>query len=421
MLIVALGTLLLCSTGAAAFDLGEVVIHGFVTETYIQTTDNNIMSLESEEGAWDWFEAGINFTVEPVDRLRIAVQVYARDLGKQGNGNLEIDWAVGDYRWRDWLGIRMGKVKTSFGFYNEVRDADMARPSIMQPQAIYPETQRDFLNAFLGGELYGTVPIGAAGDLQYQVYTGTVDLDDAYVVRRSLESGAAAGLNSLPIPLSNAFYSIDNIKGRMEHLVGGVLRWLTPVEGLRFGVTYQEATSKFSSTTTYSGWLGEMPMTFTIGNETIYDQQGAWVASAEYRRGRLLAAAEFYESKNAVTNRITGLPVPDMPPSVQTAQAYYAQVAYRFTDWLQLSTYYAESFNDKDDKDGRGLVARGRPAWHAWDDDLALTARFDITRHWLFKLEAHFHDGGAALNSIENPDGFERDWTVLLGRATFYF
>jgi hypothetical protein len=30
-------------------------------------------------------------------------------------------------------------------------------------------------------------------------------------------------------------------------------------------------------------------------------------------------------------------------------------------------------------------------------------------------------DGAANLASLWNPDGFEKDWSVLLGRMTFYF
>jgi predicted porin len=168
--------------------------------------------------------------------------------------------------------------------------------------------------------------------------------------------------------------------------------------------------------------MGQTPISFTITNETIYDQVYSWMLSGEYRRGNLLLAAEFWEAKNEITNTIIGLPVPPMPPSVEPNQAYYAQIAYRFNDWFQLSSYYAEFFRDKNDKDGRNMVARGRPAWDAWDKDLAVTARFDFTRNWLLKLEAHFHDGGGILNtSIENPDGTEKDWTALFGRFTFYF
>jgi predicted porin len=422
MMSLVLGALMtLWSPMVAALDLGEVVIHGFVSETYTYTTDNNIMSLESEEGVWDWFEAGINFTIEPVDRLRIGVQLYSRDLGEQGNGDVVLDWAVGDYQWREWLGFRIGKVKTPYGFYNEARDADMTRPSILQPNGIYPETQRDFLNAFLGIELYGTLSLGSAGDLKYQAYTGTTDLDDAYAVRRSLETGAASGLNSLPFPLANATYNVSNIDAEMTSLYGGALTWYTPVDGLRFGFSGQSARSEYSNDTTYSGWMGQTPVSLTIATDTVYDQVYNWVLSAEYRRGNLLLAGEFQEARNEITSTIIGLPVPPMPTMVRLNQSYYAQVAYQFTDWLQLSTYYAEFFDNKNDKDGRNFVARGRPAWEAWDKSLAITARFDFTRNWLLKLEAHFHDGSGFINRVENPNGSDKDWTAFFGRFTFYF
>ncbi len=47
-------------------------------------------------------------------KLRVGVQFLSRDLGETGNNEVEVDWAYGDYRFRNWLGIRAGKMKTDY-------------------------------------------------------------------------------------------------------------------------------------------------------------------------------------------------------------------------------------------------------------------------------------------------------------------
>ncbi|WP_419656180.1 uncharacterized protein Dvar_52810 [Desulfosarcina variabilis str. Montpellier] len=71
-----------------------------------------------------------------------------------------LDWAYGDYRWKDWLGIRAGRLKLPVGLYNDIRDMDMLRTNIVMPQGIYRDLLRETSNAANGGGLYGNVYLG---------------------------------------------------------------------------------------------------------------------------------------------------------------------------------------------------------------------------------------------------------------------
>jgi len=409
-----------------AFDLGEIDVHGFVTTTYSKTDHNNVFTLNTEDGDLNWFEAGINFNIEPVDNLRIGMQLYSRTMGDQGGGDVVIDWATGDYRIRDWFGVRIGKNKLAVGLYNTTRDADMTRPNILLPQSIYSENLRDLVNAYIGGEVYGSIETGNNSDLEYQLFYGTMDLGDGFIVKRFMEKGALAGLNFFPIPMTDVTYTIDNIDADMEYVMGGALRWRTPLDGLLVGLTYQQSESDFSSRTVYNGWMqqgpAQVPMSFAITASTQYHLEDSGVFSAEYRKNKLLLAAEYWWQSTENTNTMGGLPFP-MPPMVigQESIGYYGQAAYRITDWFQLSGIYYEYYPDKSDKSGDRFVDRGQSAARAWSKDLSLSARFDITRHMLFKLEGHFIDGSALVSPLDNPDGIEDDYTLILGRFTFYF
>lgn len=212
----------------------------------------------------------------------------------------------------------------------------------------------------------------------------------------------------------------------MDYIVGGALRWQTPLDGLRFSGTYMKSESTFSARTLYSGLMEQgpatVPVTFGITTTTDHTQDHSYVLSEEYRRNALTVSAEYWSSRVCVSNALSGVPFP-MPPGVPTAEdsvGYYGQVAYRFAKWVEVSGYYSVFYPDTDDKSGVRYVALGQPASQAWSKDLTLSARFDITRNMLFKIEGHFIDGTSNLELNNNPQGLEDKWTMLLGRFTFY-
>ncbi|HEX2677628.1 MAG TPA: hypothetical protein VHM19_13335, partial [Polyangiales bacterium] len=139
------------------------------------TTDNNYLA-KSKSGSFEFTEAGVNFTKQLTSDLRAGMQLFARDLGPIGNYSAKLDWFYLDYRYRDWLGFRAGRVKIPFGLYNDISDVDAANVPILLPQSIYPVQNRDFLLAQTGVELYGRAPVGNAGTLDYHVYGGTIYL-----------------------------------------------------------------------------------------------------------------------------------------------------------------------------------------------------------------------------------------------------
>src|SRR5688500_15914525 len=73
-----------------------VDIHGFVSQGFIKSTNNNYLA-ESERGSFDFTEVGINFTSALSDRLRIGLQLFAHDLGPLGNYKPQFDWFFLDY------------------------------------------------------------------------------------------------------------------------------------------------------------------------------------------------------------------------------------------------------------------------------------------------------------------------------------
>jgi hypothetical protein len=358
-----------------------VQIHGFVSQGAILSTSNNYLA-KSERGSVEFSEVGINVTSQLTERLRWGLQLFSRDLGPTGNYVARADWFYLDYRWRDWFGIRAGRIKVPFGLYNESSDIDAARVPILLPQAVYPIANRDYLLAQTGLELYGFIDLRGAGALEYRLYGGTI-----YV-------GA---------PVGSGVTSID-----VPYLAGGRLLWETPVEGLRVGGSFQALRIAFDFALDPT-----MPRVLSaLGADALLG-----VASAELVRGNLMLATELSQWRTTIDSDDLALYPPGTKRVVVSSRAY-VMGTYRVAEWLWPGAYYSVLFPDEANATFTGP---SKDMQH----DLAGTLRFDVNAHWLIKLEAHYMHGTAgldpALNGGRPLDALTRDWVVFLAKTTAYF
>lgn len=370
-------------------------IHGFVSQGFLVTTDNNYLA-RSKNGSFELTEVGINFTKPLTEDLRIGVQLFARDLGRIGNYDVQADWYYIDYRWTNWLGFRAGRVKVPFGLYNEINDIDAARPFVLLPQSIYPTQQRDYLLAQTGVELYGYVDLRAGGAIDYRVYGGTIFLD-----QDELEEDPGAPFEALEV--------------RIPYVAGARVLWETPLPGLRLGGSAQLVQFELDLMFDPAVWTplqmaGALPADFS-GVVEVDLPIFLWVASLEYAVRDLWLAAEYSRWRGEIQSSARAL----LPDDDITNERMYAMASYRFLPWLQPGIYYALYFEDVDDRDRRSLRQH----------DTAVTVRFDVNEHWLIKLEAHYMHGTASLESSLN-DGvpqarLEPNWFLFLAKTTAYF
>lgn len=397
------GSALVVAFALVAFDAraeedepSSLQIHGFVSQGYIKTTKNNYLAPTARaQGSFDFTEVGLNFTKQFGDRLRVGMQIFAHDLGPLGNYAPQLDWYYVDYRWFDWLGIRAGKTKLPWGLYNESNDVDAGRVPILLPQSIYPVSSRESLFAQTGGELYGDVPLGAAGSLEYRAYGGTIFLNTADVS--------------------------DQLKGfDVPYEAGGRLMWRSPIEGLQLGASAQFLRFDFEYSPT-----PEQAMAYQMAGQLPADYNGTlhfklpiklWVASLEYQRERLLLSAEYSRSYVHYTTNLV-LPEPKI-----VNESGYLMASYQVTPWFTPGLYYSALFPDIHAKPKPGQSDNPRSSFQ---HDVAATFRYDITPNWLVKLEGHYMHGTAGLNSALNDnkprDALAEDWGVFLIKTTGYF
>jgi hypothetical protein len=415
-----LAALLWAAPAEAQFD--DLFISGFVSQGYFNTSGNEYLVDKSEKGTAEFNEAALVFYSHPTDRVRIGAQLLARDFGNIGNSVVVLDWAFGDYQWKDELGFRVGKVRLPWGLYNQIRDVDVARDQIFLPQSVYNEEFRDFLLAYEGAGAYGRVDFEDAGELSYELWGGTFNVPDATRgfwgdFFQLLGRAAAPDIQELVGGGSDEIDVTVRYGGVLDPVVsfpwafGGALFWDTPVEGLRAGVAGLRTEVDGNASLLYnvavdSVRTGESELfRIDLPAQVQFDVDVLLTASIEYVRDRWTVAAEYTYSD-------TGGDIGD---------GWYGLLSYGVTDRLAITSYYSETYDDRNNRSGDGFHLK--PAF--WHKDLAVGARFDLTDHWRVKYEHHFVDGlllidEAGFNEADN-DLFERKWNYFALKSTFHF
>jgi hypothetical protein len=389
----------------------EIDVHGYLSQGFMISNKNNFLA-DTERGTFQFNELGINFSTELTDKLRVGIQVAARDLGDLGNDKVIIDWAYADYRWRDWLGIRVGKIKLPIGFYNKTRDLDMLRIFILLPQGIYWEAYRDASTSMRGISAYGEIPLKGLGDISYQVLAGTKDIEKDGGTTKGVEGGTMVKVEKYDV-------------GKTFFLA---IIWETPLQGLRIGLSRENSQMK-----TYGALTADIidpgggpPQPIIIaekGMPVTIDAPGITrtVYSIEYTWKNLVLAAEYRQDNFITTTGVPGLEPEEMEI---VPESFYGSASCRFSDWFEAGIYYSLHYKDPNDRDGTKTPYD--PFFRAFQKDTCLALRFDLNDHWIVKLEGHLMDGTGLCFALDNLNdngvpGYDRKWFLLAAKMTFNF
>mgnify|MGYP001057906787 CR=1 FL=1 len=454
-----------------AYEYKGIDIRGFVSQGFLMTSDNNFFA-QTEKGTTQFNEAAINFSADVSDKLRIGTQFLARDMGTIGNNEIILDWAVADYRLNDKLGLMAGQMKFVHGLYNDTRDVDMLRTFILLPQSVYNEAIRESSGSIQGVGLYGDIPLADMGSLNYDAQYGNINLSNNKGAARLLEDqwpfkNSATETDPLKRSLGMTM-DVDNIDVKKTY--AGSLKWITNLEGLVFGVssysydftskctTYLDASTVTAVGTTLGSaslaglgtGLDVFGTSLRVPDSKFDAKAKVYTASVEFTWRNLVLAAEYMKTTYnlSITNELFGSTFSSSIDAKAvlvggfersgskvkfdefSSEGYYGSLAYRFTPWLEMGTYYSIYYPNKADKKGEDRVLRGLDLeeHRGWLKDICATARFDITENWTFKLEGHKMDGAAILQSEDNPEPdvatdeqYKKNWYLYAAKATFNF
>jgi hypothetical protein len=371
-----LAMLCLTAVAVAGQDLENLQIHGFATQGLLYSTNNNYLTMKSSSGSLQWTEGAVSFSDAVTDKLRIGVQLHMYQMGQFGGPNIVLDWASGDYSVNDHLGIRVGKIKTPLGLYNDSQDVDSLFLWVMLPQSMYPNDNRDYDLSERGGEVYGRASLGERmGTVRYHAHVGAsvLDANGGYV-----QQLAQVGL-TFSSPPSGTVY-------------GGDVAWVTPWRGITVG------TSVMSDTLDATGPQGSMHLPPAV-TSAYY---------AQWDIAKLHLAGEYW--RTPVHLQVTF--GPEVFPMPIDQRAWYPMASYELTKKLQVGGYYSHYLNKAAD-------------WtqsQNYSKDWVISGRYNFNSNFYGKVEGHFLRG-TALGYYEsiNPNGLKPDTNMLAARIGFSF
>lgn len=384
----------------------NVQIHGFASQGFVYTNTNNWLTMNTSQGSAAFTDFGFNASTSITDKLRVGAQLYDRNLGQLGQYHPSLDWAVADYRFKSWFGVRGGKVKTTLGLYTDTQDLDFLRTFALLPQSVYPTDLRDATLAHLGGDVYGSLPLKhSLGDLAYTAYAGhrSDSLHGGYVY------------------LASQYGLYYSRYGGLQY--GGDLRWNTPLKGLLIGASRMNENITGQATVVNSTGLG--PRVFPETDHSKADWTNQFYG--EYTVGKLRIDSEYrrflndadYSSLGSV-----GL------TNVTDVRGWYVSGTYRVMKRLALGSYYSRYSvtsvsGGPDAAYAPNQTDTSLPANHIYDK--VISARVDLKKYWNVKVEGHFMDGYGFCSYPDgfypevNPQGFKPNTNALVVKTGFNF
>jgi hypothetical protein len=372
ILFMALGAV---AAGAQSLDDLNIQIHGYATQGFLYTTNNNIFTTNSSNGSPAWTEAVVNIGAQPTPKLRVGVQGRYFLLGNFGNV-ITLDWAAADYKANDKFGVRFGKVKVPSGLLNETQDIDPSYMWSLLPQGNYPISSRNSVLADYGGVVYGTLALGPKmGKVEYRGWGGefAIAADDGYWVSFR-EEGIA-----FPNGISGT-------------TAGGALHWKTPLPGLMLGASLnRDNRASGALVDTYVVPAGpSQGVTITTSGTMILNASNSPDYFGRYEKNRIMVAAEY--SRSAGSLILSGVsPVPDY----YDIRPWYGMFSYKLTDKLAAGIYHAEDF------DRSAALGPSR-----YFKDWVVSGRYDFNQFLYAKAEQHFIDGtSVGFDTDLNPGG----------------
>lgn len=370
-------------------DLGNIQVHGFATQTVLYSDENNFFG-ESQDVSFEFYELGLNGLWQINSKFKIAAQILARDAGATDDGSARVDYAFIDYTlWQGdngQAGFRLGRLINPYGMYNDTRDVVHTRPSILLPQSIYFDVNRNLALSSDGGSFYFQQELGNGG-LDFEVLSvkpRTRDPDLEPAIFFSDNPGQLEGERSSWF--ARAIYSYDLDRVRVGLAAGSIDVKYEP--GINDPI--QSAGFNFKPLLVFGQYNAEK-----------------WSITGEFANRRLQIAASV------------------IPQDIKTVgHSYFLQYDYRVAPGWEAFIRYDDLVWDKDDKDGKAFSAgTGLPAYSRFAKDWTLGLRWDVTDNFLMRLEAHKVQGTGWLSSLENtnPLATKEHWKLFALSASYRF
>lgn len=370
-------------------------IQGFASQAFISTSDNDVFGNTDNLGGgnFGFTEVGLNASYRILPRLQFSAQVLSRRAGEGGNkGSPRLDFGFFDYRLysqeTNQFGVRVGRLKNPFGFYNDTRDVAFTRPSILLPQSIYFDRTRNLGLSGDSVQLYAESSHSSLGSVSVQFGVWKPIVDDKETEFAILNSNQPGDMTREVSYIGRGTYESNDNRLRLA------------VSGIWLDVGYDPGPNDRLG----PGMLQFTPVYFSAQYNT-----EKWSLTSEYAIRRL----KFKDWGN-----------PLLDNADVYGESYYFQGVYRFSrQWeaiLRYDVYYA----DRSDRSGKQYAAtRNKPAHTRFAKDITAGLRWNVTPSFMLRAEYHRVNGTGWLSGLDNPgaSAFSQHWNLFAVQASYRF
>lgn len=384
---------------------GDLQFHGFVSQAYITTSDNDVFGNSDKGGSFGLTEAGLNASVRPFPKLQLSAQVLSRRAGEGNSGMPRLDYAVFDYQLysdeANQFGIRVGRLKNPFGFYNETRDVAFTRPSILLPQSIYFDRTRNLGLSSDSVQLYGDAAIFNWGTFSTQ-FGVTLPIVDNKDTESSLLGAVRPGeLNREVSYIGRGIFETNDKRLRLG--ISGI--WLNTSYDPRTEVALNPRLE-----------LGPGGLQFTPVIFSAQYNAERWTLTSEY------AIRPFQYDNNFKSPILDNIHI--------VGESYYFQGEYRFTPKWEGILRYDALYTNRSDRDGsdfakfiNGIRPGAGVAHSRFAKDITVGLRWNVTPAFMLRAEYHYVNGTAWLSRLDNPSApnTEQHWHLYGIQGSYRF
>ncbi|GLS25566.1 hypothetical protein GCM10007877_12800 [Marinibactrum halimedae] len=358
----------------------EFQLHGFAAISYLHSDDNNFFG-DSENGSFEFYELGLNGLWEPHKRFHFATQAVARDAGETDDGNIRIDFAFANIKLlideHYETSVRLGRVVNPYGFYNDTRDVAATRPSILLPQSVYFDVNRNLALSSDGAHLIHQHRLEKS-DITFQIGVFEPRTEDP-----DLEP--ATFFQSVPGEFEGARSWMARLN--YDYDFGRFRAALTAAD---IELDYKPSRDDLLS----PGFLDLRPLIFSVQY-----QQEQWTLTAEYVI-RKTALKDFG---------------PPLEGDIE-GHNFFIQGEYRLSNKWRWFLRYDELVWNNDDPKGEDFeAATGIQGHIRYAKDWTLGTRWDFNQHYMVSAEIHSIEGTGWLSILENPltEPTDKDWSLF--------
>jgi len=382
--------------------LDNLKFQGFASQAFIATSDNNVFGKTDQGGGFGFTEVGFNALFRPTSRLQFSAQMLSRRAGEGSNaGEPRLDFGFVDYLLYSHevhqFGIRVGRLKIPFGFYNDTRDVAFTRPSILLPQSIYFDRTRNLGLSGDSVQLYGETSYPTIGNFSVQ-----------FGVWRPLVKSRETEF---------AIFSTNNLFGELSPEASFIGRGIYETHDARF----RFAISGIWLNAHYNPGPNDSLSRGSFSFSPLY-------LSAQYNAEKWSLTAE-YALRRLDFKNFGALPLDEQADNT-TGESFYVQGVYRFHPKWEALLRYDVYFADRNDRNGKEFAQwrqdngfTPRPAHSRFARDLAVGLRWNITPQIMARFEYHYINGTGWLSGLDNPDSSAtvKEWDLFAAQLSFRF